>query len=55
MATGVGLTQISANPEKPLFGSRTSMISHTQAEFKPIFDKITNFCYHGNKGGSSKN
>jgi len=43
-------------PENPLFGAEIFVMSHIQAELNTNFLlEFSNFCYHGNKGGSSKN
>ena len=43
-------------PENPVFGVGILVLSHIQAELNTDFLlKFSNFCYHGNKDGSSKN
>jgi len=57
MVTGVSLTLSLAYwpPRNPVFGAEIFVMSHIQAELNTNFLlKFSNFCYHGNKGGSSK-
>jgi len=43
-------------PENPLSGAEIFVMSHIQAELNTNFVLVfSNFCYNGNKGGSSKN
>ena len=61
MATGVGLTQISLTQlNRQTLKTRISRknlnyIAHTSCVIADFVMKFTNFCYHGNKGGSSEN
>jgi len=61
MATWVGLTQISLRqlnrqtPKPPVWRKNLDDISYTSWVIADFLIKFTNFCYHGNKGGSSEN
>jgi len=61
MATGVGLTQISLTQlnrqtsKTPIWRKNLDDISYTSWVIADFLIKFTNFCYHGNKGGSSEN
>jgi len=60
MATGVALTQISLTqlnrqiPKKLVWCKNIDDISYTSWVIADFLIKFTNFCYHGNKGGSSE-
>jgi len=42
-------------PENPLFGAEIFVMFYIQAELNTNFLLVfSNFCYHGNTGGSSK-
>jgi len=64
MATGVGLTEISLTqlnrmtPKTPYLAQVSWWYLTHKLSYSRFSDKIyqfTNFCYHGNKGGSSEN
>ena len=61
MATGLGLTQISLAqlnwqfPKTPNWRKKLDDIPYTSWVIADFLMKFTDFCYHGNKGGSSEN
>jgi len=60
MATGVGLTQITLTelnrqtPKNPIWRKNLDDISYTSWVIADFLIKFTNFCYHGNHGGSKR-
>ena len=45
----------SADPETPIWRKNLDDISYTSWVLADFLIKLTNFCYHGNKGGSREN
>jgi len=53
--TNFTYTVKSADPENPIWRKNLDYISYTSWVIADFLIKFTNFCYHGNKGGSSEN
>jgi len=54
--TNFSLTQLIGRPRKtPVWRKNLDDISYTSWVIADFLIKFTNFCYHGNKGGSSEN